>query len=85
MMKPKELKEHLQHYYRRSIARFCTEPRAFEEIIDHMMEKVGWNHNLAYVLVAEHLGLLEKARAVRSVEGKWVVTEAAADALRRYF
>lgn len=84
-MKPRELREILHHYYRRTIARFCTEPRTFEEIIDHMMEKVGWNHDLAYVLVGEHLGLLEKEQAVRTVEGVWVTTEAAAEALKRYF
>lgn len=84
-MKPKELREILQHYHRRAIALFCTEPRTFDEVIDHMMEKVGWSHELAYVLVGEHLGVLEKAEAVRSVEGNWVTTEAAAEALRRYF
>lgn len=84
-MKPKELREILQHYYRRTIARFCAEPRTFEEIIVHMVEKVGWSHDLAYVLVGEHLGLLERAQAVRTVGGRWVSTEAAAEALRKYF
>ena len=50
-----------------------------------MMEKAGWSHNLAYVFAAEHLGVLEKAQAVRSVEGRWVTTQAAAEVLKKYF
>lgn len=84
-MNPEELRETLIHFSRRFIARFCTEPRTFEEVISHMMEKMGWGHDLAYVFVAEHLGVLEETRAVRHVEGRWVTTEAAAEALRRYF
>ena len=84
-MNPKKLREILKHFSRRSIARFCTKPRTFEEVISHMMEKAGWSHNLAYVFVAEHLGVLEKAQAVRSVEGRWVTTQAAAEVLKKYF
>ena len=84
-MNAKELREILMHFSRRSIARFCTEPRTFEEVIIHMMEKAGWSYNLAYVFVAEHLGVLEKAKAVRPVEGRWVTTEAAAEILKKYF
>jgi len=84
-MNPKELRDLLLHFSRRSIARFCTEPRTFEEVISHMMEKAGWSHDLAHVFVAEHLGVLEKAQAVRPIGGRWVTTEAAAEALKKYF
>jgi len=84
-MKPKDFQELLQHYHRRAVARFCLEPRTFEEVIVHMMEKTGWNHDLAYVLVAEHLGSLEKSQAVKHSDGKWVTTDVAAEALKKYF
>jgi hypothetical protein len=84
-MSEKELREILTHFSRRSIARFCTEPRTFEEVISHMMEKAGWSYNLAYVFVAEHLGVLEKEKAVKPVEGKWATTEAATEVLAKYF
>jgi len=84
-MKPKEYKELLQHPYRRIIARFCLEPRTFEEVIGYMMEKVGWNHDLAYVLVGEHIAMLEKKQAMKPVDDRWMTTDAAAEALRRYF
>jgi hypothetical protein len=85
LMKPKDFRELFQHYHRRAIARFCVEPRTFEEVISHMMEKAGWNQDLAYVLVGEHMAVLEKSQAVRRVDTKWVTTEAAAEALRKYF
>jgi len=84
-MNPKELREILKHFSRRSIASFCTKSRTFEEVIGHMMEKAGWSHNLAYVFVAENLGVLEKAQAVRPIEGRWVTTKAAAEVLKKYF
>ena len=84
-MSEKELREILTHFSRRSIARFCTDPRTFEAVINHMMEKTGWNYNLAYVFVAEHLGVLEKEKAVKPVEGKWMTTEAAKEVLTKYF
>ena len=77
-MKPKDFQELLQHYHRRAIARFCLEPRTFDEIIEYMMAKAGWNHDLAYVLVAEHMASLEKAQAVRRNAEKWVTTDVAA-------
>ena len=84
-MSEKALREILTHFSRRSIARFCTEPRTFEEVISHMMEKVGWSYNLAYVFVAEHIGVLERENAVRPVEGRWMTTEEATEVLRKYF
>ena len=84
-MKPKEYKELLQHPHRRIIARFCLEPRTFEEVIGHMMEKAGWNHDLAYVLAGEHIAMLEKKQAIKPVGDRWMTTEAAAEALRKYF
>ncbi len=84
-MSEKELRETLTHFSRRSIARFCMEPRTFEEVISHMMEKAGWSYNLAYVFVAEHLGVLEKEKAVRPIEEGWMTTEEAAEVLRKYF
>lgn len=84
-MSEKELRETLTHFSRRSIARFCTEPRTFEEVINHMVEKAGWSYNLAYVFVAEHLGVLEKEKAVSPVEGGWMTTEEATEVLRKYF
>jgi len=84
-MSEKALREILTHFSRRSIARFCTEPRTFEEVISHMMEKVGWSYNLAYVFVAEHIGVLERENAVRPVEGGWMTTEEATEVLRKYF
>jgi len=84
-MNPREMRELLQHYYRRTIARFCLEPRTFEEVIAHMMEKVGWSHDLAYVLIGEHLAALEKSEAVKPVEGKWLTSDVAAEVLRKYF
>lgn len=84
-MSDKALREILTHFSRRSIARFCTEPRTFEEVISHMMEKAGWSYNLAYVFVAEHIGVLEKENAVRPVEGRWMTTNEATEVLRKYF
>ena len=50
-----------------------------------MMEKAGWSYNLAYVFVAEHIGVLEKENAVRPVEGRWMTTNEATEVLRKYF
>lgn len=84
-MNLKEIREILQHYYRRAITRFCTAPRTFDEVINHMTQKVDWSRDLAYVLVAEHLGYLEKSNAVKQIEDRWVITELAAKALKKYF
>lgn len=85
LMKPKDLQELLQHYHRRAITRFCLEPRTFEEVIGHMTANVGWSQDLAHVLVAEHMATLEKMKVIESVDGRWVTTEVAAEALRKFF
>lgn len=82
-MSSKELRELLQHYYRRAIIRFCMEPKTFQEIVDHLAEKAGIERDLAYVLVAEHLAILEEKGAIKSVDGGWAATEAAIQALKR--
>ncbi|MGQ9679574.1 MAG: hypothetical protein ACUVV4_02240 [Candidatus Bathyarchaeia archaeon] len=84
-MKPKEIREILQHFHRRSIAKYCLEPKSFDEIIKHMIEKTDWTHDLAYVLVAEHLAALEKNQIVINVDGKWITSKSAAEVLKKYF
>ncbi|MBS7619396.1 hypothetical protein KEJ21_01960 [Candidatus Bathyarchaeota archaeon] len=84
-MSLKEIREILEHFHRRAIARYCLEPRTFEEIINYMMEKTDWNHDLAYVLVGEHLAVLEKSHIVINVSGKWVTSKSAAEVLKKYF
>ncbi len=82
-MGSKELRELLQHHYRRVITRFCMEPRSFEEIVDHLSERAELEHDLAHVLAAEHLAILEERGAVKPIDGRWAATEAAIQALRR--
>ncbi|MBS7651724.1 MAG: hypothetical protein QW638_08380 [Candidatus Bathyarchaeia archaeon] len=82
-MGSKELRELLQHYYRRTIIRFCIEPRTFQEIVDHLAERAGIEHGLAHVLAAEHLAILEEKKAVKPTDGRWAATEEAIQALKK--
>lgn len=50
-----------------------------------MIEKTDWTHDLAYVLVAEHLAALEKNQIVINVDGKWITSKSAAEVLKKYF
>jgi len=79
----RELRELLQHSYRRMIIRFCAEPRTFQEIVGHLSERAGIEHDLAHVLAAEHLAILEERGAVKPIDGRWAATEAALKILKR--